>query len=158
MSDTVSKKAPSRPELGCDPDAFPALATERTGINWSRQSLWYLASAAGRSLSTERTRSFTCRDNSSFLLSHTSKIDSLKVFSPAVTLSTVRHSTTRRHRLGCLGSFSMTHSSPQNMQCFLKLKRMGVSDRRERFACGMSSLAATDEGRFEERFKCSVDT
>ena len=85
-------------------------------------------------------------------------IDSLNVFAPPVTLSTVRQSMTLRHRLGCFGSLSMTHTSPQNKQCSLKLKSLGVSDQRKRFSREMSSFVFCDAGRFEDRFKCSFDT
>ena len=66
--------------FGVDTAALAEERTERGAIKLSWQSLWYLASAADRSLTAPKTRSFTCLAIASFLISQVYKMESLNGF------------------------------------------------------------------------------
>ncbi len=99
--------------------AVAPLSLDTGFLNVSRQSLWYCASAAWRSLTASNTRACTLCAHSSSRSSQIWRMFSLNDrFLPQ---SAVWQKITLLQRWGFFGSKG-THTCPQKMQCSLKLK------------------------------------
>jgi len=83
--------------------------------NLHLQSTWYLMSAACKSVRTPASRTWISSACLFLIMLHTSKIASFRPLLPWV--SPCLQTYAARHRLGFLGSLSVSHFSPQKRQC-----------------------------------------